>query len=73
MFSNTVSASMKFMVADGKVRCQANITADFLKQVDDVFGLFNVRAYGKKRAFPISNESTQQLQLLSDFKYASGQ
>ena len=44
------------------------MTADFFKQVNNVFDLLNVRVYGKKVASPIAVDSIQHLKILSDIK-----
>ena len=68
VFSNTVYAGMNILASLGKLRCQAYMTADFVKKVNDAFDVLNVRSYGKKAASPISANSIQHLKVLSDMK-----
>ena len=71
VFSNTVYAGMNILASLGKLRCQAYMTADFVKKVNDTFDVLNVRSYGKKAASPISANSIQHLKVLSDMKAES--
>ena len=71
MFSNTVYAGMNILASLGKLQCQAYLTADFVKKVNDAFDVLNVRSYGKKAASPISANSNQHLKVLSDMKAES--
>ena len=67
-FSNNVYTGMKNVGLRSQTATSAYITADFLKQVNDVFDLLNVRVYGKKVASPIAGDSIQHLKILSDMK-----
>ena len=46
-----------------KLQRQVYMTADILKQLNDVFDLLNVRVYGKKVASPIAADSIQYLKI----------
>ncbi|KAI0218331.1 hypothetical protein LSAT2_029953, partial [Lamellibrachia satsuma] len=41
VFSNTVYAGMNILASLGKLRCQAYMTADFVKNVNDAFDVLN--------------------------------
>ena len=71
VFSNTVYAGINILASLGKLRCQAYMTADFVKKVNDAFDVLNLRSYGKKAASPISANSIQHLKVLSDMKAES--
>ena len=46
-----------------KLQRQVYMTADILKQLNDVFDLLNVRVYGKKVSSPIAADSIQYLKI----------
>ena len=57
---NTVYAGMMILASVGKLRSEARMTAEFLKQVNDTFDLLNVRAFGTKTATPLRANSNEQ-------------
>ena len=71
MCSNTVYAGMMILASVGKLRSEARMTAEFLKQVNDTFDLLNVRAFGTKTATPLRANSNEQIACLVHMKEVS--
>ena len=71
MCSNTVYAGMIILASVGKLRSEARMTAEFLKQVNDTFDLLNVRAFGTKTATPLRANSNEQIACLVHMKEVS--
>ncbi|XP_014673983.1 PREDICTED: uncharacterized protein LOC106814198 [Priapulus caudatus] len=67
IFTDEVYAGMHILASIGRLGSQAHMTADFLKLVNNVFDLLNVRAYGKTAA-PFTEHSDKQLNTLLDLK-----
>ncbi|KAI0238521.1 hypothetical protein LSAT2_010758 [Lamellibrachia satsuma] len=56
VFSNTVYAGMNILASLGKLRCQAYMTADFVKKVNDAFDVLNVTHKRNRKAQAILHE-----------------
>ena len=59
------------MTSIGKLRKEAQMTARFLKQVNDIFYMLHVRAYTTKTARPLRVENTEQVAHLTQMKVES--
>ena len=66
--SQTVYAGMTILASMGTLRTEARMTAQLLKQVNDLFDMLNVRGFGSKVAAPLKVDSHQQLCRMNELK-----